>query len=185
LVSPKCLAQQQKQARRPPALAAKHTEPHSAAGAVAAADHTRSGAEQRARTTGAASRTSAQNGTSGAVADGKHARRWATLPPPRTGVGGQVENRLDPTYQTFVCSRRIPRMSGRSTTFARVGRRKFLILDHGEGRKGALPDCESEVATASPRASASNPIKEGTSDRSMGVDATQTPSRQWLSTTLR
>jgi hypothetical protein len=30
----------------------------------------------------------AQNGTSGALADGKHAWRWATLPTPRTGDRG-------------------------------------------------------------------------------------------------
>ena len=46
-----------------PALAAKHTELNWAAGAVAAADHTRSGAEQRARTTAVAILAAAQNGT--------------------------------------------------------------------------------------------------------------------------
>jgi hypothetical protein len=51
-----------------------------------AADHTRSGTERRARTTAATIVAAAQNGTSGALADGKHARRWAALPPPRTGV---------------------------------------------------------------------------------------------------
>jgi hypothetical protein len=45
-------------------LAAKHTELHWAADAVAAADHTRSGAEQRARTTAVAILAAAQNGTS-------------------------------------------------------------------------------------------------------------------------
>jgi len=50
---------------------------------------TRSGAEQRARTTAAGRRRAVQNGTSGALADGKHAWRWATLPPPRTGDLGQ------------------------------------------------------------------------------------------------
>jgi hypothetical protein len=35
-VTPKCRAQQLEQAREPAALAAKHTELHSAAGAVAA-----------------------------------------------------------------------------------------------------------------------------------------------------
>lgn len=43
---------------------AKHAETRSAVGAVAAADHTRSGAEQRARTTAAATLAAAQNGTS-------------------------------------------------------------------------------------------------------------------------
>jgi hypothetical protein len=36
--------------------------------------------------TGSAQNT-AQNGTSGVLADGKLARHWAALPPPRTGVG--------------------------------------------------------------------------------------------------
>ena len=48
-------------------LAAKHTESHSAAGAVAAADHTRSGAERRARTTTVAIVATAQNETSGST----------------------------------------------------------------------------------------------------------------------
>jgi len=56
-------AQQQEQARRPPALTAEQTEPHSAAGAVAAGDHTSSGAEQRARMRAVAIVASAQNGT--------------------------------------------------------------------------------------------------------------------------
>src|ERR1039458_8982906 len=43
-------AQQQEQARRPPALAAMHTEQLSAAGAVGAADRTQSGPERRDRT---------------------------------------------------------------------------------------------------------------------------------------
>ena len=46
------------------------------------------GAEQRARTTTAGRRRAAPNGTSGALAGGKHTRRrvaWAT---PRTGVRG-------------------------------------------------------------------------------------------------
>jgi hypothetical protein len=40
---------------------------------VAAADHTRSGAEQRARTTAVAILAAAQNGTSGVLAISKHA----------------------------------------------------------------------------------------------------------------
>jgi len=43
-------------------------------------------AEQRDRTTTVALQTSAQNGTSGAPAEGKHARRRATWVTPRTGV---------------------------------------------------------------------------------------------------
>jgi len=62
---------------------------------------------------------------------------------------------------------------------------RFMNLDHGEGDEGRSADSTAEVFTASPRASASTPIKAGTSARSMGVDATQTPSRQWLSTTRR
>jgi hypothetical protein len=41
------------------------------------------------------------------------------------------------------------------------------------------------ASMASPRASASTPISPGTSLNSTGVEATQTPSRQWLSTILR
>ncbi len=70
-------------------------------------------------------------------------------------------------------------------TFARAGRNRFTILDHGEGDEGRSADSNAEVFTASPRASANTPINEGTSARSMGVEATQTPSRQWLSTTRR
>ena len=44
--------------------------------------------EHHARTTAIAIQPAAQNGTSGLLADGKHARRWATLPPPRTGDRG-------------------------------------------------------------------------------------------------
>jgi hypothetical protein len=48
---------------RPPAPTAKHREPLSAAGAVGAADRTRSGAELRARTTAPGRRRAAPNGT--------------------------------------------------------------------------------------------------------------------------
>jgi hypothetical protein len=44
---------------------------------VGADDRTRSGAEQRARTTGIAIQPAAQNGTSGVLAIDKHARRRA------------------------------------------------------------------------------------------------------------
>jgi len=56
---------------------------------VGAADRTQSGPEHRARTTIIAILAAAQNGTSGVLAGGKHARRrvaWAT---PRTGGMGQ------------------------------------------------------------------------------------------------
>jgi hypothetical protein len=59
---------QQEQARRPPAPTAKRTEPLSVAGAVGAANHTRPGAELRARRTAVAILAVAQNGTSGALA---------------------------------------------------------------------------------------------------------------------
>ena len=55
---------QQEQARRPPVLTAKHTDPHSVAGALAAADHTHSGAEQQARTAVIAPVAAAQNESS-------------------------------------------------------------------------------------------------------------------------
>jgi hypothetical protein len=54
---------------------------------MAAADHTRSGAEQRARTTAVAILAAAQNGTSGVLAYFKHARRRMAWPTPRTGMG--------------------------------------------------------------------------------------------------
>jgi hypothetical protein len=78
-------AQQQEHARRPPALATMHTEQLSAAGAVGAADRTQSAPERRDRTTAVATVATAQNGTSGALADSKHAGRRATWATPRTG----------------------------------------------------------------------------------------------------
>jgi hypothetical protein len=51
--------------------------------------HTRTGAELRARTTAVAIVAVAQNGTSGALAVGKQARRRAARATPRTGVSGQ------------------------------------------------------------------------------------------------
>jgi hypothetical protein len=45
-------------------VSAKHAETHSAVGAVGAGSHTRSGAEQRARTTVVVALGAAQNGTS-------------------------------------------------------------------------------------------------------------------------
>ena len=55
--------QQREQARTPPALAAKHTEQLSAAGAVGAADRAQSGPECRVRTTAVATVAAAQSGT--------------------------------------------------------------------------------------------------------------------------
>jgi len=52
---------------------------------VGAGKLTRSGAEQRARSTAIAIRTAAQNGTSGVLAEGKRARRLAALATTRTG----------------------------------------------------------------------------------------------------
>jgi hypothetical protein len=67
--------QQQEQARKAACPAEEHAEPRWAAGAVGAADRARSGAEQRARTTTDTIVAAAQNGTSGALAYGKQARR--------------------------------------------------------------------------------------------------------------
>jgi hypothetical protein len=80
--------QQQEQGRRPPALAAKHTEQLSATGAVGAADRTQSGPERRDRTMAVATLVAAQNGTSGVLAEGKHSRHLAVLATPRTAVRG-------------------------------------------------------------------------------------------------
>jgi hypothetical protein len=57
-----------------------------------AADHTRSGAKRRARTTAVTIVAAAQNGTSGALACGKHARRRAAWATPRTGVRGRRQS---------------------------------------------------------------------------------------------
>jgi hypothetical protein len=63
-------------------------EPHAAASAIAASDHTRSGAEQRARTTAVAILAAAQNGTyacarewqaCSAPAGFGHAANWRSL----------------------------------------------------------------------------------------------------------
>jgi hypothetical protein len=72
---------------------AKHTERFSEASAVAATDHTRSGAEDRARTTVVALQTAARNGTSDVLAERKHARRLAGLTTPRTTDQGQSASR--------------------------------------------------------------------------------------------
>src|SRR5665213_1184743 len=80
---------QLKQACRPPALAAKHTEQLSAAGALGAADRTQSGPERRDRTTAVAILAAAHIGTSGVLADGKHAGRRAAWATPQTGGMGQ------------------------------------------------------------------------------------------------
>jgi hypothetical protein len=64
-----------------------HTKPLSAADVAGAASLTRSGAERRARTTMVAILATAQNGTSGVLAESKHAGCRATWATPRTGVG--------------------------------------------------------------------------------------------------
>jgi len=107
----------------------------------------------------------------------EYARRAGVL---RPGVARVPQAAAAPFY-----SCRCPRVPGSSMTFARVGRNRFIILDHGEGDEGRSSDSNADAFTASPRASASTPINAGTSARSIGVDATQTPSRQWLSTTRR
>ena len=82
--------QYQEQPRRLPALAAKTHKQGSATDGLGAADCTQSGPEQRDRTTVMTILTSAQNGTSGVVACGTHARRPVALATPRTGVLSQV-----------------------------------------------------------------------------------------------
>jgi len=62
---------------------AEDTEQRSAANAVSVADRTRSGAEQRARTTAVAIVAAAQNGTSDELAERKHIRRRAGFATPR------------------------------------------------------------------------------------------------------
>ena len=59
--------------------------PESAIGRIAGST------ERRDRTTTVAIVAAAQNGTSGVLAHCKHARRWATFPPPRTGVRGKAQ----------------------------------------------------------------------------------------------
>ena len=53
--------------------------------------------ERRARTTAVATLAAAQNGTSGVLAGGKHARRLAGLATPRTGSGAPQVNPV-PVY---------------------------------------------------------------------------------------
>ena len=71
---------------RPPAPPEGHAEPRSAAGAVGAADRARSGAERRNQTA-VTNKEPAHNGTSGALAGGKHTRRRAAWATPRTCCG--------------------------------------------------------------------------------------------------
>jgi hypothetical protein len=68
---------------------------------------------------------------------------------------------------------------------ARVGRNTALILDNTEGLDPLVVEDASGPVAASPRASTSTPISADTSLSSIGVDATQIPSRQWLNTTFR
>src|ERR1035437_5432545 len=77
-------AQEQEQARRPPArpenIENRFRQPKRWAPSTVlepAIEHTRPGAEQRARTTAIAIQPAAQNGTSGALAFCKHAGRLA------------------------------------------------------------------------------------------------------------
>jgi len=72
----------------PPAPVEQHAETRSVSGVVGTASRTRSGAERRSRTTTVAIVPEAQNGTSGALADSKHAGRRATWATPRTGGQG-------------------------------------------------------------------------------------------------
>ena len=67
---------------------------------------------------------------------------------------------------------------------ATVGRRRPFTVDNHEGRGGLPRVGVFGIATARPSASASTAMSAGTWLSSMGVDATQTPSRQWLTTTF-
>jgi hypothetical protein len=70
--------------RRPPPTE-QHAERRSVSDAVGAAGRIRSGAEGRARMTATTTSSPAQNGTSGVLAECKHAGRRATWDTPRTG----------------------------------------------------------------------------------------------------
>jgi hypothetical protein len=71
-----------------------HAEPRSIAGVVGAVDRNRSGTERRAKTTAIVTLAAAQNGTSGALAESKHAGRRATWATPRTGDKRQSSRSL-------------------------------------------------------------------------------------------
>jgi hypothetical protein len=74
----------------PPAPVEQHAETRSVSGVVGTASRTRSGAERRSRTTTVAIVPEAQNGTSGALASCKHARRWAAWAMLRAGSEWQA-----------------------------------------------------------------------------------------------
>jgi len=84
------LAQQQEQgARRPPALAAKHTEEHAIAGAVGGAGRTPSDLENRARMSIGAIPSAAANGTSGSGASTFDVpQMWASSPSSGSSADG-------------------------------------------------------------------------------------------------
>lgn len=67
---------------------------------------------------------------------------------------------------------------------AKRGRSHCLILSRSLVLYGIVPSGVSLERTASPSASASTPMRVGSSPSSMGVDATQMCPRQWLTTTL-
>ena len=70
-----------------------------------------------------------------------------------------------------------------STMFANAGRNRRFNLDQSDRSSVSLAGGESVAVL--PSASANTLMIAGISLRSTGVEATQTPSRQWLRTTFR
>ena len=83
---PTCRAQQQEQSRGPLRLPQCTQNRIRLPVPWLPSDHSPSGAERRARTTAIAIVAAAQNGTSGALSDGKHAGRRAAWATPRATV---------------------------------------------------------------------------------------------------
>lgn len=93
--------------------------------------------------------------------------------------GGQSEEQ----WPRCSCGRIL--LTGRSTTLASAGRRRFLSVDRRGGVVGLPAGSRPGSAAASPSASARTAMRTGNSFRSTGLDATHTSSRQWLRTTFR
>jgi hypothetical protein len=136
--SQKCRAQQLEQARRPAALAAKHTEPHAAASAIAACDRTRSGAEQRARMTAIASVAAAQYGTyacaRGPQAPSASGSTRHTANPPHVGDWKLEAGAASPAR--IVGRHPEPLFRHRSSPRVRIRARKLTVSDPGPGKCG-------------------------------------------------